>query len=157
MLFQAGVASAAPAATPSLVRDKTTAYDPAADAGVEVERALASARASHRKLILAFGANWCHDSAALSDLLTSERFRPLVAASYELLFIDVGHPKDGLGRNLDLAARFGVKELKSTPAVLILSPDGVPLNLGEAVGWRNAASRKPDDVHAYFKRYGEMK
>lgn len=157
LLTLPAVAPVAATEAPSLVRDKTKAYDPAANAEAAVDEAVASAKASNRKAILAFGANWCHDSAVLSDLLASDRLKPMIAAHYELVFIDVGHPQDGKGRNLDLAARFGIKDLKSTPALLIISPVGTPLNLGEAVGWRNAASRKPDDVYAYFERYGEVK
>jgi hypothetical protein len=60
-------------------------------------------------------------------------------------------PRLGEGRNLDLARRFGIKKIKATPMVLVLSPDGKLLNSKrDAASWRNAASRSEDDIYHYF-------
>ena len=123
-------------------------YDPARNAASDVDSALAAARISGKAVLVVFGGNWCRDSRALGVLLRSERFAPMLAARYELVFVDVGM-RD---RNLDLARRFGLHGIRGTPTALILRADGTPRNLGDAPRWRNAASRKPAAVFRYFER-----
>ena len=87
------------------------------------------------------GANWCHDSRALAGWIETPRFAALVAEHYELVFVNVGMPQTGEGRNLEIARRFGLDELKGTPALVVLAADGRAINLDTAASWRNAASR----------------
>jgi len=70
----------------------------------------------------------------------------LVAEHYELVFVNVGMPQTGDGHNLDVAQRFGLAEMKGTPALLVLTPDGRAVNLDTAASWRNAASRSEDAI-----------
>ena len=123
-------------------------YAAEADASAEVEAALARAAVSGKRVLLVMGANWCHDSRALAGWLETPRFAALVAERYELVFVDVGMPQTGEGRNLEIAARFGLKEFKNTPALIVLTPDGRAVNLDTARDWRNAASRSEDAIHA---------
>ena len=73
----------------------------------------------------------------------------MLGQRYELVYVDVGH-RD---RNLELAERFGVAPLRGTPTVVIARADGTPLNAATAGGWRNAASRKANDIFRYFARF----
>ena len=58
------------------------------------------------------------------------------------------------GRNLDIAKRFGIKKVKTTPLVMLVSADGKLLNSKkDAASWRNAASRGEDDIYSYFARF----
>jgi thiol-disulfide isomerase/thioredoxin len=123
-------------------------YAADADGHADVEAALARAAASGKRVLLVMGANWCHDSRALAGWLETPRFAALVAARYELVFVDVGMPQTGEGRNLDIAARFGLEEFKNTPALLVLTADGRALNLDTARDWRNAASRSEETIYA---------
>ncbi len=106
------------------------------------------AAASGKRVLLVLGANWCHDSRALAGWLETPRFAGLVAERYELVFVDVGMPQTGEGRNLDIARRFGLADMKNTPALLVLTPDGRAVNLESARDWRNAASRSEDAIYA---------
>jgi thioredoxin-like negative regulator of GroEL len=125
-------------------------YDPARTASADVDAALSSARTANKRVILVMGANWCHDSKALAGWFETPRFKAMLGARYELVYVDVGQKN----RNIDIAVRFGIKAIKGTPTVLILSPDGKLLNKKDAPGWRNAASRSADDVFAYFADFG---
>lgn len=118
--------------------------------------ALESARLSNKHVILIFGGNWCHDSRALTGWFQTPRFAAMLLPKYELVYVDVGNPKAGNGRNLDIASRFGIKQIKGTPTVLIVTPDSKPLNLDAAAGWKNAASRKEEDIFAYFSDFGAI-
>ena len=123
-------------------------YAAEADASADVEATLARAAVSGKRVLLVMGANWCHDSRALAGWLETPRFAALVAERYELVFVDVGMPQTGEGRNLEIATRFGLKEFKNTPALIVLTPDGRAVNLDTARDWRNAASRSEDAIHA---------
>lgn len=124
------------------------AYAVRADAMGDVDAALGRAAASGRRVLLVMGGNWCHDSRALAGWLETARFAALVAASYELVFVDVGVPQTGEGRNLEIARRFGVIEFPGTPALLVLTPEGQLVNGATASGWRNAASRSEQAIFA---------
>lgn len=132
----------------------TIAFDPNADAQSQLEFKLNGAKLMQRKMLIIMGANWCHDSAALANLINSPRFVAMVTQNYEMLFVDVGVPQTGRGRNLDIAKRFGIKKVKGTPLVLVLSPDGKLLNSKkDAASWRNAASRSEDEIYRYFSAF----
>jgi len=124
------------------------AYSVTADANADVDAALARAAATGKRVLLVLGANWCHDSRALAGWLETPRFAALTASRYEVVFVDVGVPQTGEGRNLDIAKRFGLVELPGTPALLVLTADGKALNLDTAASWRNAASRSEDAIFA---------
>ena len=148
---QAGVL-AAPDATPAAEAPKLL-YDPVEANGAKaLELALAHAAASKTLAVIVFGADWCHDSRALSEVLTSAAFKSEFGSRVEVTFIDVGRPQTGEGRNLDLVQRLGVKNLKSTPALFVLRGDGKLLNgKKDATSWRNAESRGTGKVLAWFR------
>jgi thiol-disulfide isomerase/thioredoxin len=150
-----------PAPAPPPVREaspedrySTIAYDPTEDAESQLEFTFKGAAISGKKLLIIMGANWCHDSAALANMLDSGRFVGMITQNYEVLFVDVGTPQTGRGRNLEIAQRFGVKKIKGTPTVLVVSPQGKLLNSKkDAASWRNAASRDEDAVYRYFAEF----
>lgn len=159
MLMLAPLSDVSPSAPPPVLaaakdRYATIAFDPKADVQGQLESHLARAKLTNRKLLVIMGANWCHDSGALANLIDTPRFADMVAQNYEVLFIDVGVPQTGKGRNLDIAKRFGIKKVKGTPLVMIVSADGKLLNSKkDAASWRNAASRSEDDIFRYFAEF----
>ena len=128
-------------------------YDATRDARADVYAALTRAKASNKRVILVMGANWCHDSKALAGWFESARFKAMLTPLYELVYVDVGKPQRREGRNIEIAQGFGIKKIKGTPTVLILSPEGALLNKKDAPTWRNAASRSEDDIFAYFAEF----
>jgi thiol-disulfide isomerase/thioredoxin len=129
-------------------------YDASRDARADVSAALARAKSANKRVILVMGANWCHDSKALAGWFESARFKAMLTPLYEIVYIDVGKPQRREGRNIEIAQGYGIKKIKGTPTVLILSPDGALLNKKDAPTWRNAASRSEDDIFAYFAEFG---
>ncbi|MEO5492723.1 MAG: thioredoxin family protein [Sphingomonas sp.] len=114
----------------------------------DVAAAMARASANGHRIILVFGANWCHDSRTLAGWFATPRFREMLAGKYEIVWIDVGQ-KD---KNLDLARRFGLNGIMGTPTVLIVDAGSKPSNLADAPGWRNASTRTGDAIFAYFAK-----
>lgn len=123
-------------------------YSPTADASADVDAALARAAQNGKRVLLVMGGNWCHDSRALAGWLETPRFAALTAAHYEVVFVDVGVPQTGEGRNLEIARRFGLAEFPGTPALLVLTAEGMLVNAESATEWRNAASRSEDTIYA---------
>lgn len=140
---------------PAAAHPEARPYAAASDAAADVDAALARAAAADRRVLLVLGANWCHDSRALAGWLETPRFAALVAQHYELVFVDVGSPQTGEGRNLDIARRFGLAEMTGTPAVLVLTAQGTPVNPDTAASWRNAASRSEAAIHAELAALAE--
>ena len=114
----------------------------------DVADAFARAKENGHRVLLIFGANWCHDSRALAGWFATPRFATMLAPRYEIVWIDVGQ-KD---RNLDLARRFGLDGIKGTPTVLMLDSAGRPINLKDAPRWHDASSRREDKIYRYFAR-----
>lgn len=124
------------------------AYSVTADATADVDAALARASANGKRVLVVLGANWCHDSRALAGWLETSRFAALTAERYETVFVNVGMPQTGDGHNLGIAKRFGLANVPGTPALLVLTADGKPVNRDTAASWRNAASRSEDAIYA---------
>ena len=124
-------------------------FEKSANAAEQVDAALARAEIADKRVIVVMGANWCHDSRGLSGWFAKPRFAAMLAAKYEIVYVDVGQ-RD---RNIDIARRFGIKSIKGTPTVLLLSPRGKLLNRKSAPKWRDAASREEEDIFAYFDQF----
>lgn len=128
-------------------------YNPAANANADVDGALSRATVSGKRVIVVMGANWCHDSTRLAGWFQTPRFAAMLGAKYEIVYVDVGNPQQGHGRNLDIAKRLKAGKVKGTPAVLVLSPHGKLLNKKDVGTWRNAASRSEETVFQAFANF----
>jgi thiol-disulfide isomerase/thioredoxin len=148
---------ATPVATPVTKLDSATAeahpeaspFNPKATANADVDAALSRAAVKGKYVLIVMGANWCHDSRALAGWFETPRFAGMIAARYELVYVDVGY-KD---RNIDIARRFGFKSLKGTPTVLIVDGEGDLLNKKDAPTWRNASTRSEGDIYRAFAEF----
>ncbi len=130
-------------------RPFTAAPSPA----TEVDAALARATAAHKRVILIFGLDNCHDSRGLAGWFETARFQAMLQPLYEIVWIDVGEARD---KNAELAKRFQVAPIVGTPTVVIANADGTPLNLSDAASWRDAASRSEDAIYNYFEKWGHQ-
>ena len=131
---------------------EATPYDADANAMAAVDAALDRAAQNGRRVLLVMGANWCHDSRALAGWLEQPRLADLLARHYETVFVDIGVPQTGDGRNLDIARRFGLDTLPGTPNLLVLTSHAELLNADTATTWRNAASRNEDAIFEELAR-----
>jgi thiol-disulfide isomerase/thioredoxin len=158
MLLALAVPAADAVATPPVAEAAKQAnfYPQDADATAVLDAALAEAQRSGRVALIVFGADWCHDSRALAEVLASSAFTDEFGSRFTVALIDVGRPQTRAGRNLDLVARFGVKRLKSTPAMFAISPEGNRLNSKkDAIGWRNAHSRDETSILGWFRNLSD--
>ncbi|WP_417494181.1 thioredoxin family protein [Maricaulis sp.] len=120
----------------------------------QVDAALEEARAADKRLLLVFGANWCHDSRGLAGHFQDPELAATLRDHYVTRFIDVGW-RD---QNQDVIRRFGVAALYATPMVMIIDPaDETLLNRDQREAWGTAASTPVEEARAYFARWaGEV-
>jgi thiol:disulfide interchange protein len=129
----------------------TNFYPQDANGPAVLDAALAKAKAEGKLAVVVFGADWCHDSRDLARVLLSDPFKTRYGTRLAVTFIDVGVPQTGKGRNLDLVKRFGIKNLKGTPAMFVISPKGKRINSKkDAASWRNAGSREEAAILGWF-------
>lgn len=128
-------------------------YDASRDADADVNAMLAKIAENGKMGLVILGANWCHDSRGLAKHFDSERFQAMLLPKYEIVYVDVGVPQTGNGRNLHIAKQFGLKKIKGTPTLAILNSNGKLLNKKDAPKWRNADSRDVDDIYNHFANF----
>lgn len=128
-------------------------YIETADDTAMLDAGLAKARAEGKLAVVVFGADWCHDSQTLAKVLTSQAFTSEFGERFAVIFVDVGIPQAGQGRNLDLVKRYGVKKMTGTPNLFVVSDKGKRLNSRkDAQSWRNADSRGEAAILAWFRK-----
>ena len=113
------IASAALIVTPALSATRDIYPDPS-QAKADVAAALKQAAATHRRVIVDFGGNWCGDCQVLDIYFHNPENRPILEANYILVHVNIGH----MDENLDIAQHYGVPIEKGVPALAVLSDTG---------------------------------
>lgn len=139
----------------SVLADDAAPHPYAADADAMAETDAALDRAEERgtRLLLVFGANWCHDSVGLADHFSQADMAALIAEHYELVYVDIGWRE----RNIDVLHRFGAAATYGTPTVLIYDPVLGLLNGDTMHSWHTAYSRSHDAVLEYFTVWADAR
>lgn len=124
------------------------AYDEAADAKAEIQRALARATPSRQAVLVVFGANWCPDCLVLDRALKQPPSAALIAAEFAVVKVNIGH----YDRNLDLAKQYGVDLQKGIPSVAILSPANQAVYVTRHSELADARHLGDDGIYRFFKQ-----
>lgn len=95
-------------------------YPSPAQAKSEVAAALKTAAATHKRVLLDFGGNWCGDCQVLDIYFHDPANKPILDANFVLVHINVGK----IDTNLDIAKKYGVPLDRGVPALAVLSEDG---------------------------------
>jgi thiol-disulfide isomerase/thioredoxin len=90
------------------------------NAPADLAAALHTAVATHRRVIVDFGGNWCGDCHVLDMYFHDAANAPILEANYVLVHINVGR-RD---QNLDIAARYRIPLEKGVPALAVLDTRG---------------------------------
>ena len=121
----AGAATAAPAPKVSIAsyaQLKTPLpypYDETADASAALDKALARAKAGHKRVLIDLGGNWCGDCRILAATMELPEMKSFLRRHFEVVSVDVGR----FDKNLQVPARYGITtRLEGVPAVLIVDP-----------------------------------
>lgn len=128
-------------------------YDEKADARVDIARAIESARAAHREVLLVFGANWCKDCRMLDAELKQGRLARLMAERYVVVKVDVGN----FDKNLDLAQRYDNPIKKGIPSIAVLDGAGKPVFVTRAGELASARSMGETAIYDFFAKVGRSR
>jgi thiol:disulfide interchange protein len=99
--------------------DRTIYPDPS-QARADLAAALKTAAATHRRVLLDFGGNWCPDCQVLDIYFHDARNRTILEENFVLVDINIGR----MDANLDLAERYGVPLRRGVPALAVLGEHG---------------------------------
>jgi thiol-disulfide isomerase/thioredoxin len=125
-------------------------YPDPAQAKPDLAAALKTAAATHRRIILDFGGNWCGDCKVLDIYMHDDKNKPLVDANFVVVHINVGH----YDANLDLAEKYEIPLKRGVPALAVLSDHGKLLYTqknGEFEAMRRVESASVTDFLVHWR------
>ncbi len=98
-------------------------YPAPSRAAADIAAALKSAAATHRRVILDFGGNWCPDCHVLDGYFHDAANKPILDANFILVHVNIGR----MDANVDIAERYQIPLKKGVPAVAVLNSEGTLL------------------------------
>jgi len=98
-------------------------YPDPSQAKADLAAALKTASATHRRILLDFGGNWCGDCQVLDIYMHDPKNKPLVDANFVVVHINIGH----MDANQDIAEKYEVPLKRGVPALAVLSEHGALL------------------------------
>jgi thioredoxin-related protein len=95
-------------------------YPDPSQARADLAAALKNAAASHKRILLDFGGNWCPDCIVLDIYFHDPANRSILDANFVLVHVNIGH----MDANLDLARQYEVPLSRGVPALAVLDERG---------------------------------
>ena len=95
-------------------------YPAPAQAKADLATALKTAAATHKRVLLDFGGNWCGDCQVLDIYFHDAANLPILDANFVLVHVNIGH----MDENQDIAKQYEVPLDKGVPAIAVLSDKG---------------------------------
>lgn len=124
-------------------------YPPPSQARADLVAALKTAAATHRRILLDFGGNWCGDCQVLDIYMHDKTNQPLLTQDFVVVHINVGQ----FDANLDLAAKYGVPLQKGVPALAVLSETGKLLYSQKSGEFEAMRSMQSSALTAFLVRW----
>jgi len=127
-------------------------YDEAADATAAVDRALARAKKSGKRVIIDLGGNWCGDCRILAATMELPEMKAFLDRHFEIVAVDVGR----FDKNLQVPARYGITtRLEGVPALLVVDPKTGKQLVGRAQvsALADARHMHPQDLANWFAQW----
>jgi thioredoxin 1 len=95
-------------------------YPDPGQARADLAAGLRAAAATHKRVLLDFGGNWCGDCQVLDIYFHNQQNLPILDANFVLVHVNIGH----MDANVDIAQRYGIPLEKGVPALAVLSDHG---------------------------------
>jgi len=95
-------------------------YPDPGQAKADLAAALKTAAATHKRILLDFGGNWCGDCQVLDIYFHDPANKTILDANFVLVHINIGM----MDANMDLAKKYEVPLEKGVPALAVLSEVG---------------------------------
>jgi thioredoxin-related protein len=108
-----------PPAQPNKPQDKKPIYDEKADAKAQIQAALCVAQRDNRRVLIDWGANWCHYCVQLEERFrTDPDLKKALRDEYVVVYVDI----DGGKKNLDLGHHY--QFVPNMPSLTVLDSAG---------------------------------
>jgi thioredoxin 1 len=124
-------------------------YPAAADAKKEIIEAIRAAAASHKRVLVVFGANWRYACHVLEAAFHSPEISPTVEKSFEVVHVDIGQAD----KNLDIAKLYDVPLDRGVPAIAVLGNDGKLLFSQKRGEFEATRSMAPEDILDFLNKW----
>lgn len=124
-------------------------YDPNANANQQIAEGVRTAGASHKRVLVVFGGNWCFDCHVLDEAFHSPEIAPTLNKSFVVVHIDIGE----MNKNLDVAKKYDVPLNKGVPAIAVLDSDGKLLFSQKRGEFEAARSMAPEDILEFLNKW----
>ena len=124
-------------------------YPDPAQASHDLSAALKTAAATHKRILLDFGGNWCGDCQALDIYFHDPNNKPILDANFVLVHINVGHED----QNLALAKRYRIPLKKGVPALAVLSDQGALLYSQKTGEFEDMRQMQSSSVTSFLARW----
>jgi thiol:disulfide interchange protein len=139
----AAVAFAAPGAEPI--------YPDISRAKADIEAGLKEAKASHKRVLVDFGGNWCTDCKVLDINFKKPENDALLKSHYVLVHVNVGEKR--IDENLDIGQRYGIPLKKGVPALAVLDSDGRVLHAQKEGEFGDMRKMDPKSVNEFLVKW----
>ena len=128
-------------------------YPAPEQAAADLTAALKTAAATHKRVILDFGGNWCGDCQVLDIYFHDPANKPILDANYVLVHINIGRQDE----NLKLAARYQIPVADGVPALAVLDPDGKRLFSQETGEFKSMRKMESSAVTSFLIHWKPVK
>jgi thiol:disulfide interchange protein len=95
-------------------------YPDPSQAKADLAAALKTAAATHKRVLVDFGGNWCGDCQVLDIYFHNPSNLPILEANFVMVHVNIGH----MDENLDIAKEYEVPLDKGVPALAVLTEKG---------------------------------
>lgn len=131
--------------------ERAPIYDVEADAGAQIEAALARAKKDNKRVLLQFGGNWCGWCYKLHDVFQNNReIATLLRNDYESVMVDIGR----LDKNMNIADRYGAAlGAHGVPFLTVLDADGRVLTNQDTGELENGPAHDVEQVKAFLHKW----
>jgi len=144
--WRLAVVQRTPAARLRQPMDNKEIYPVSADATAEIADAVRAASASHKRILLVLGGNWCFDCHVLDEAFHSPEIAPTLDKFFLVVHIDIGE----MNKNLDVAKKYDIPLDRGVPAIAVLDPEGKLLFSQKHGEFEAARSMAPEDILAFL-------
>ena len=124
-------------------------YPDPAQAKGDLDAALKKAAATHKRVLVDFGGNWCGDCQVLDIYFHNPENRPILDANYVLVHINVGR----YDANLDLAEKYGIPLQKGVPALVVMNDKGKVLYSQKSGEFEAMRRMQPSTVTSFLVQW----
>jgi thiol:disulfide interchange protein len=124
-------------------------YPDPAQARADLAAAFKTAAATHKRILLDFGGNWCSDCHVLDIYIHDPANLPILDANFVLVHINVGT----MDANLALAKKYQIPLKRGVPALAVLSEKGTLLYSQKDGEFETMGRIQPSDVTRFLVRW----